>query len=282
MSIPLEKANSDNVSSCDVLSTMCCQPRATNVFWKYFLKPVIAVFCAILVAGALYLYLVPFTNIIGQWLFADFRCYPASNVWGVCGRVNSRHDFDVNGGDVVVDFFVFLIIQSSVGFILLGSYLGLASLRHGRLVGFDCELFCCSCCFTSREIDATPEWRQAQAIDYDEKPKGPCMATHGIWFSVVGILFATLFVGIWGGRAIAVHTVPQCMPFVDTQIGLYGCVSNVDGTYVGDRACTDCAGVGFGILAIPLYVAEILAFDCHMRVQVPCCLSCNKDRVGTA
>jgi len=96
---------------------------------------------------------------------------------------------------------------------------------------------------------------------------GQCLYYHALWFFGTGLILSTLIFGIYVGRLIAVNTLSRCKPFVDTNIGLHGCVSNVDGTYIGGKACTDCGGYGFLILAIPLFILEMLIVAFYVCIK---------------
>jgi hypothetical protein len=113
-------------------------------------------FAVAAVLAATYLYLVPFTNIVGEALFADYRCYPGTSVWGVCGRLTYNRDrsyyFDPNGGDVAAGFFVWVLVQVTVGFALLATVLQLHSRRVGYINTYKCDDFCGSCCFDIGKI----------------------------------------------------------------------------------------------------------------------------------
>lgn len=241
-------------------------------------------FAVAAVLAATYLYLVPFTNIVGEALFADYRCYPGTSVWGVCGRLTYNPDrgyyyFDPNGGDVAAGFFVFVLVQVTVGFALLATVLQLHSRRVGYIKTYNWFNFWCSCSEPDQDWVGTRRDqlvgcgnREGSFICGDDDTcclyrSGPCMAYNSLWLFAFSIFVSTIIIGTWAGRAIAVRSVQQCIPYANTQIGLYGCVLN--GSYVGGQECNNCAGIGFGILGVPLFVAELIVLLCFI-----CCKRC--------
>lgn len=236
---------------------VCCNPqwwkRSCSVFWKYVARPCIVVLVTL---GVGYLYVVPVTNLAGMQMFGDFKCHQPTGIWGACGNQNNHGDWDANGSDVGVGFFVFLLVQITVGFIILGVYLICSSRSYGRLRKFHLSDMCSACCYRDENF-VLASGKETKRHRH-ELECGSCLVHCGIAFLVVGAVVSTLIVGMWGGRAIAVRSVDQCKPFINTTIGLYGCVSSATGKYVGADACTACIGVGFGILAVPLLAVEVV------------------------
>lgn len=281
--------------SCCCVKPRCCDFRKIAATVGYFL---LYSFIALFIAGCLYLYIVPFTNVIGMQLFADYRCTDSTGVWGVCGR-SDNDVFDPNGTNVRVGFFVFIIIQITVGFIILASFLNGCSRRKGRIVKYHCVDLWCHTCTNIVDDDPSQEYweRSTQRQDYclddccqfwqcfccidtdyqDEYcPMGPCLAYAAIWLYGFATLVVTIFVGVWGGRAIAVRVLPQCQPFIDTSIGLYGCISNSNFSTITDPSCVPCAGYGFGILGVPLLVFEIIGVILWLSF-----ISCRRKYIAT-
>lgn len=276
------------VSCCNVTKTMCMQSSDSNVFWLYFLRPVLIAIAICVALGVVYLYIVPFTNIVGQAMFADYKCYPNTGVWGVCGRITISDVFDSNGSIVAVGFLVFLVIQVTVTMALISLFLFCASRRRGRFNTITSESLWCS-----HNVYRLKEWREdgygswkwndsefGRRLEIDQYDDNCCCAPQkwcisGIWVGLTSIFFSTVIVGIYVGRVLAVSSVPQCMPFSNTRIGLYGCVDAL-GAYVGGDACTACAGVGFGILVIPLFTAEVVVVLVYYAVK-----SCRRNYIST-
>lgn len=261
----------EEVRSCDVWRKVCCAPLDKNKVWKWLWRPLIIFFASCVALGLLYLYLVPFTNVVGKALFADYKCYPDENVWGVCGRINCTKDaqeyFDPNGKNVSVGFLVFLIIQVTVGCLITGITLLSCSRRFGFFQKLSWEYVCCACCqcgyyYPGRRENGEASyggWEPEDNYDINRSIKiGRCLALNSIWVLFMSTLSTLAIIGVWGGRAIAVLSVEQCKPFIGTRIGLYGCVDDATGAYVGGMECRNCAAVGFGILGVPLLCAATI------------------------
>lgn len=268
------------VTNCQV----CChiltkRPLKSNVIWY----PVVVLLTWVLVLGSLYLYLVPFTNLVGQALFADFHCHPYGNVWGVCGITNVETGrYYPDDGDVSAGFLVFIINLITVGFLLVGVALLARSRQFGYFKTHRC-LDICGTCYKGPDhfngqmhpyLDYTRSvWvktRTDQVVCHsnlccDDIQAGPCMSMFSDWALAISVISISCIVGIWGGRAIAVSTVDVCLPYADTLIGLYGCVDTRTGHYVGEPTCDRCAAIGFVILGCPLLFLAFLVMIIHHR-----------------
>ena len=259
-----------SVSNWEVTKAICCKPRDNNICWNYVVYPVFWTFVALISLGILYLYLVPFTNVVGHALFADYTCPPETGVWQVCGRIKAfKKQFDHSEDDVSVGFMVFLIIQITIGCFIIACLLAIFSRRKGRVRYFDSESFFCTWSWSNNDAN---NWIPVDDVDQScycdsTLANGSCLYYHAVWFFAIPIFFTTMIVGIYGGRFIAVNNLPQCTPYSDTRIGLYGCVSNTNGSYVGGKACTDCAGYGFLILCIPLFIVELLIITFYVCIK---------------
>lgn len=266
------------------IRTICCKPIKENICWKYLVMPIWYVAFTLIMIGLLYLYAVPFTNIVGQALFADFKCPEDSGVWQVCGRMrqdglgfDSTYHFDPDGSLAPAGFLVFMIIQSTVGFLLLASILAINSRRKGYIKRCDYS-DCCLSFIGGLYYLSDDNWTEVtEEQDYTcygglsrYRRGGQCMYYNFTWLFITSIIVSTIVIGTYGGRAIAVNQIAQCMPFHNTSIGLYGCVSDQDGSYVGGKGCTDCAGVGFGILGIPLLIMEVIMVGIYFFVKGWC------------
>lgn len=249
------------VSCFSVLKEMISKPKNDNIFWIYILRPFLIIMCILILSAIAYLYLVPFTNIIGMQLFADYKCPTDTGVWQVCGRMNYKSDaFDVNGSNVVAGFFVFLIIQATVGLAIISVILYPCSRRKGYVRKFTFD----GCCGSYMYCELPHQNNDWVMTDHDQSygygcecQSGPYMYYTSVLCLTITIFLTTIFVGIWVGRYIAVQTVSSCIPYKNTNIGLLGCV-NAAGQYVGGQTCNNCAGIGFGILALPVLILEIL------------------------
>jgi len=260
------------VSCFSVLWAMISKPRSDNIFWLYILRPILVILLIAIAGGAAYLYLVPFTNIVGVGLFADYTCPTSTGVWQVCGRMNSfSTQFDPNGTNVIVGFFVFLIIQATVGLYITSIILYSCSRRKGYVTKFSWKN-CFKSYFQYINPDRIDDWVQT---DHDQLYKcgsyncacGPYMYYTFVICVSIATFLTTIFVGIWVGRYIAVQSVSSCTQYKDTRIGLLGCVSNANGQYVGGQDCKNCAGIGFAILALPLLIIEILTILIHLFIK---------------
>jgi hypothetical protein len=261
-------------SCLTILKRIIFEPLSTNIIWLYILKPILYTLIFLAFLASMYLYLVPFTNIVGIGLFADYTCPNTTGVWQTCGRTDFiTGNFSPNGNTIAVGFFVFIIIQSTIGLFLLSILCYSRSLRKGYIKRFnwsDCvsSYFCCKRPEDLDEWTITNTELESQSADINRGPYLYFNFTISLFFS---ILVSTIFVGIYVGRYIAVNRVGQCIPYRDSRIGLYGCVSNSDGKYVGGQNCMNCAGIGFGILGIPLLVLEIMAvlfYYCMKRCYI--------------
>lgn len=90
---------------------------------------------------------------------------------------------------------------------------------------------------------------------------------------IIGGLFLTIFIGIWGGRAIAMRRVERCIPYSHTRLGWRGCVLNE--TIVGGDDCKSCVGTGFVMFGLPLLLLYIFL---PLTTVILACL-CRKYRV---
>jgi len=253
-----------------VLYAMFKEEQNRNIFWKYLGRPVCYIFGIPIAMALIYLYLVPFTNVIGQALFADYKCPVETGIWQVCGQKwVTENSFNPDGSDVGVGFLVFLLIQGTIGFFLLSLYMFGHSRKKGYVKQFRCFDFWCSC-FDNHMADED-NWHQVtddQTYLNDRYCKaGPCLFYNASWIFAFSIILSTIMIGIWFGRYIAVHSISQCIPYVDTKIGMYGCVSNTNGAYVGGKDCINCAGTGFGILGMPLLIAEVLVIVIYYFIK---------------
>lgn len=226
-------------------------------------KPLLVVATILAALASVYLYLVPFTNVIGMRLFADYKCADGGGVWSICGRVTP------GSPDVAFAFLVFLIVQSTVGITVLGLLLYGCSRRNGHLTKFSAACFCCM-----REDDVTDEWVydggyiRGQAFCYDCSPCGcgscspcacgACLAYGGISMMVAGVVISTIFAGSWIGRAVAVKTIGVCIPYANTLIGVRGCVDVATNSYLNSVDCNNCVGIGFGLVALPALIVEVV------------------------
>ncbi len=265
----------DDISCFSVLKAMLTRSREENIFWTYILRPIIYILLCIIIFGLLYLYCVPLTNIVGMGLFADYKCPTNSGVWGACGYTNGN-TFDPNGSIVIVGFFVFLITLSTVGLYILGTSLYISSRRKGYVKKFHWDTCCSSyCCeLPERNID----WiKTDNDQNYDccggSCPSGPYQYYTATICFAIATFISTIFIGTWVGRYIAVNSVSYCLPYQNTRIGLYGCVSTLVNTttYVGGQNCNNCAGMGFAILGIPLFAIELLSisiFICLKKCKI--------------
>jgi len=263
------------VSCFTVLWSIISKPRAENILWIYILRPIFWVLLVASLAAATYLYLVPFTNVVGMGLFADYTCPATTGVWQVCGRLAVAGRFDPNGTVVIVGFFVFLIILSTIGMYIFGIICYIFSRRKGYVKRFTwgnfCDAYCC--CESANYID---EWVQTDTVHQEYECLECCGSGPYLYFTstimfAIATFMSTIIVGIWFGRYIAVNTNTYCSQYQNTKIGLYGCVSNVNQQYVGGQDCMNCAGLGFAILGIPLLIAELLAismFICLKKCRV--------------
>ncbi|AYV77177.1 MAG: hypothetical protein Barrevirus17_3 [Barrevirus sp.] len=239
-----------------VLRKIITQPLTDNIIWYYIIKPILYFLVFVISCGLIYLYLVPFTNIVGQALFADFTCPNSTGVWQTCGKtVFLSNQFDPNADQIGVGFFVFLIIQSTIGLFLLSILLYYCSRRKGYMKRFtwsDCipAYFCYG---KPKDMD---EWI---ITDPNANQLGPHQYFQFTILLFFSILVTTIVFGICIGRLIAVNSISQCLSYKNTRIGLFGCVSNANGQYVGGQTCNSCTGIGFGILGIPLLILEIIA-----------------------
>jgi hypothetical protein len=273
------------VSCFSVLWAMMSKPKSENIFWIYILRPISVIILAAIASGATYLYLVPFTNIVGTGLFADYTCPASTGVWQVCGRMDTLSTkFDSNGTNVAAGFFVFLIIQATVGLYIASIILYACSRRKGYIRKFTWKN-CRNSYFCWESPDNNDDWIQT---DKDQLYKcgsyycgcGPYVYyTFTICLSIATFL-TTIFIGVWVGRYIAVQTVPSCTAYKNTRIGLLGCVSNANGQYVGGQDCNNCAGIGFAILALPILIVEILVIFFYLFVKRCCSIyKETKDRL---
>lgn len=245
---------------------MLLKPKNENILWIYFLRPILFVLISLIILAALYLYLVPLTNIVGMGLFADYICPTSSGVWGICGRISKNlrtgvYKFDPNGDDIAVGFFVFLLTLVTCGLYILGTILYISSRNKGYVKKFDHKLcfnvYCgCGDTYTNYDELYNNVWHPTN------KNKFCCGYESGLYMyytSMVCFTIATfvssIMLSVWVGRYISIISIPQCMPYINTRIGLYGCVSSLNttfGQYVGGQNCNDCAGIGFAILWPPL------------------------------
>ena len=260
-----------SVSCCHVLKEMGAFQKIARVF---------LVTMAILVSmAAFYLYIIPFTNIVGFLLFGDYKC-ASEGVWGACTAKTpgaAPNKWEPAG----VGFLVFLMIQTSLGAILLAIVMKIIGSYYGYFAYFpDFQERCCVCrdglceigggCNRDYEYDEQPgayarypfpsSWvkrRPSPHLFCSNGRVGSCLTIYSSGTFIFGLFFSTLYIGIWGGRAIAVQVVPACLPFKNSQIGVYGCVEN--GAYVGGELCkTHCTGVGFAILGLPLFALHLI------------------------
>jgi hypothetical protein len=253
------------VSCFQVFKKLCCVPRHENIFWSA-LKPLLWCMAAVTALGALYLWCVPLTNVMGQVLFADFKCYAGDSIWGVCGKTyDLRGRFDPNGTGVVVGFLVFLMIQSSMGALVIATTLYMSSRYYGRLYDYPQRMngeICCASCFSDAE-DRSWYWIPRDlsvdsSVDNEDATWcGAYLQINSIGFAIFGIFCLTIYIGVWGGRAIAMQVHHTCIPYKATQLGFYGCV-DAAGAYVGGDTCRNCAGIGFAILGLPLFFLHLL------------------------
>ena len=108
------------MSCCQILSEIIRRPKNENLIWIYFLRPISYILTVIALLGLTYLYLVPFTNLVGMGLFADYNCPTNSGVWGHCDPVG-------------LGVFAFTIIQATLGLWILGFIFYGCSRRKGYI-----------------------------------------------------------------------------------------------------------------------------------------------------
>ncbi|AYV77178.1 MAG: hypothetical protein Barrevirus17_4 [Barrevirus sp.] len=264
----------ENVSCFTIMRHMITRPRNENIFWIYFLKPVIFGVLALIGLCLAYLYCVPLTNIVGQGLFADFKCPPNTGVWGACGYTLIGGGFDISGDNIGVGFFVWLLIQSTVGLYIVSIILYFSSRRKGYVRKWTLDDCLGSyLCFNSPDL--IDEWVSTNVNQKYNCCTYKCEAgpylyyTFTICFTIATIM-TTIIVGTWLGRYGAINGIEQCLPYKDTQIGLYGCFSS-NNTYVGGQTCQNCAGFGFLIVGVPLLLVELFSiclFLCIKKCRV--------------
>lgn len=252
-----------SVSCFTVLWQIVSKPKNENIFWLYILRPLLWFLVSVVAGAATYLYLVPLTNIVGMGLFADYTC-PNTGVWQVCGR-ETNGQFDPNGQDVAVGFFVFLIVLSTVGLYIVGTIFYICSRRKGYVKRFawsDCcnVYWCCEGPRGTEEWVVTDDTPSFTDCDGSEYFAGPYLYFTSTILFAIATFMTTIIVGIWVGRFVAVNTNTPCLPYQNTRIGLYGCV-NSNGQYVGGQDCKNCAGLGFAILGLPLFIVEFFAIS---------------------
>ena len=177
------------------------------------------------------------------------------------GSASSTH-FDLNGDIAIVGFLVFLIIQSTIGLFILASVFAICSRRKGyvkRYSCYDCWMPGPSIIDNGNWVKVTDDQNYVCCGGLSKcRSYGPTFYYSSMLLFMISIVFTTVVVGVYGGRAIAVNNMEQCMPYRNTSIGLLGCVDHQSGSYVGDRDCTNCAGVGFGILGFSLFAIELI------------------------
>ncbi|GAG57756.1 unnamed protein product, partial [marine sediment metagenome] len=184
-----------------------------SIFWKYLLMPIYYVILAMVIIGLLYLYAVPFTNVVGQALFADFKCPDDSGIWQICGR--SRQDgygsdstfhFDHNGDNAVVGFLVFLIIQSTIGLFILAIIMFICSRMKGYVKKYK---------FDDILRDSLVKGDNWIKVTYNQdyvccgylskcRAYGPSFYYGSVSCFIFSIVIFTVVIGVYCGRAIAV------------------------------------------------------------------------------
>lgn len=241
------------MSCCEVFMEIIRRPRNENLLWIYFLRPLVYILGFVVLIGLVYLYTVPFTNVVGMGLFGDFTC--PNGVWIHCNPVD-------------IGLFAFLIIQATLGLWILAFVFYGLSRRKGYIKKWRWR-DCCRSAYCYGHPSSIKEWTKTDPNDrYNflcfNCAAGPFLYVNStILFFVAAIATATL-IGIYGGHQIAINTIPKCMQYVNTTLGVHGCMEN--GGYV-DNGCKSCTGLGFAILGIPLYLTIFISIYFYIVIK---------------